>query len=250
MFKNKGLHNTYVSNKQSFLSFFNIAIFDLFNSDHDPVAYIRKNYWGGWNRAIKSCTYCDGISRKPRKYIRNFSPKTDGLQKKKKRSSSKFSHILRPQSEILALFLPKIRCSPKKKKKKKKKGLHRNLVTFFGRNRKFWRSFCQKLGDLQKKKKGLHRYWFWFFGHNFTLRQFYEFCRVRKTILTILQGTINYWGGWSINYWGGWLGMHPPSKIIGGMHPPHPTRDLRPCYDLQQTKNFYQAKMNWWHFNL
>ena len=62
---------------------------------------------------------CDGISRKPRKYIRYFSPKTGGLQnKKKKRSSSKLSHILRPNTEILTFFLPKIRWSPKKKKKR------------------------------------------------------------------------------------------------------------------------------------
>ena len=115
------------------------------------------NYWGGWNRAIKSCTYiekcivacrrvariwkkvqttltrifivlkseshdlsenCDGISRK---YIRYFSPKTGGLQKKKKRSSSKLSQILQPILEILTFFLPKIRWSPNKKKKKKKR---------------------------------------------------------------------------------------------------------------------------------
>ena len=37
------------------------------------------------------------------------------VSKKKKRSSSKLSHILRPKSEILTFFLPKIRWSPKKK---------------------------------------------------------------------------------------------------------------------------------------
>ena len=152
------------------------------------MAYIRKNYWGGWNRAIKSCTYnfseiCDGISRKPRKYMRYFSPKTGGLQKKKKkRSSSKLSHILRLKSEILTFFLPKIRWSPKKKKK-----------VFI---------------DIDSDFSVIILSW-----DNFTI-----FCRERKTIL---QGTINYWGGW--------LHSHPPSKIIGGDASPHPPRDLRPC---------------------
>ena len=49
---------------------------------------------------------CDGISRKPRKFNRYFSPKTGGLQKKKKkkRYSPNLSLIFRPKSEIQTFF--------------------------------------------------------------------------------------------------------------------------------------------------
>ena len=50
------------------------------------------------------------------KFQRFFSPKTGGLQKKKKRSSPKFRLVFRPKSEILTFFRPKQVVSKKKKK--------------------------------------------------------------------------------------------------------------------------------------
>ena len=77
----------------------------------------------------------DEICRKVRKFKGFFRPKSDGLQKKKKRSSSILRLNFRSKSEIQRFFLPKIRWSPKKKKKKKK-GLHRFWGWFFGPTRK------------------------------------------------------------------------------------------------------------------
>ena len=140
------------------------------------------------------------ISRKPRKYIRYFSPKTGGLRKKKKKwASSKLSHILRPKSEILTFYCPKTGGLQKKKKKKRSSSILILIIRSL-----FYTETISRF--LQGTKNN-------FAGYDI-----------------LLGGMIDkLLGGWSPQ-------CIPPSKIIGGdasppqkVHPPHPPRDLRPC---------------------
>ena len=109
-------------------------------TEPSKVAHIATEFLGNLGNTFVISAQKHMVSKKKKrsssKLSHNLRPKSEILtfflpkircspKKKKKRSSSKFSHNLRPKSEILTFFLPKIRCSPKKKKKKKKKGLHR-----------------------------------------------------------------------------------------------------------------------------
>ena len=76
----------------------------LFSENEKSANDLDPNFHCSWISKLSKSENWNGISRKARKFIRFFSPKTGGLQQKKKRSSPKLRLIFRPKSEIQTLF--------------------------------------------------------------------------------------------------------------------------------------------------